>query len=518
MKIRRLLVLLLLLPLLISCSVNPVTGKKELMLISEQQELAVGRKNYGPYRQAQGGDYVADPALTAYVQRVGQRLAAVSDRKLPYEFRVVNDSTPNAWALPGGKIAVNRGLLEKLDNEAELAAVLGHEIVHAAARHTAQSMQRGIFLQGALLATGVALGDSRYRQLGMLGTQIGAQLVQSHYGRDAEREADAYGMRYMARAGYDPAAAVELQELFLKLFKDKEPGWLGGLFASHPPSAERVRNNRRVLAELGNPGGELGRARYQRAIAHLKKVQPAYEAYAQARKAMRDKDWRRARGLLDRAIRIEPKEALFWLARGELDEQQGRSRRAGRDFDRAVALNPDYFMPLLKRGLWYREQGRLDAARRDLAASVDKLPTVEGTYGLGLVAQAQGQQEQAIHYFQLAARAQGPVAKVAATRLARLDMPQHPGRYLLAQLLLDPQGRLLLRLSNRSALPVSGLRVVIGRRVGAVFQEGTRLRVSGVLGAGETRTLATGLGPLDAARARGLAAEVVSARPAGVAM
>jgi predicted Zn-dependent protease len=102
----------LLLPLLMSCTVNPVTGEKELALIGEQQELAIGSKNYGPYRQAQGGDYVADPELVAYVQKVGARLAAVADRKLPYEFRVVNDDSPNAWALPGGKIAVNRGLLQ----------------------------------------------------------------------------------------------------------------------------------------------------------------------------------------------------------------------------------------------------------------------------------------------------------------------------------------------------------------------------------------------------------------------
>lgn len=515
---KKLGLLVLLLPLLVACSVNPVTGKKELMLISEQQELAVGRKNYGPYRQAQGGDYVVDPALVAYVQRVGRRLAAVSDRKLPYEFRVINDNTPNAWALPGGKIAVNRGLLVKLDNEAELAAVLGHEIVHAAARHTAQSMQRGIFLQGALLATGVALGNSRYAQLGMLGSRVGAQLVQSHYGRDAEREADAYGMRYMARAGYDPAAAVQLQELFLKLFRDKEPGWLGGLFASHPPSAERVRNNRRVLAELGNPGGELGESRYRRAIAHLKRVQPAYDAYEQAQKAMRDKHWDKARALLAKAIRIEPREALFWVARGELDEQQGRKGRAGRDFDRAVALNPDYYLPLLKRGLWHREQGDLDAARRDLIASVDKLPTVEGTYGLGVVAQSQGRLEQAIAYFQRAATSSSRVGKVAATRLAQIDMPRHPARYVSAQLLLDRQGRLLLRLVNRSRVPVSGLRVVIGRRVGAVMQEGPRLRISGELGAGETRILETGVGPVDPGQLRGLSAEVVSARPGGVMM
>jgi predicted Zn-dependent protease len=95
--------------LLAGCATNPVTGKKDLMLVGEDAELSMGQQQYAPMRQSEGGDYELDPGLTAYVQRVGNRLAAVSDRKLPYEFAVLNSSVPNAWALPGGKIAVNRG-------------------------------------------------------------------------------------------------------------------------------------------------------------------------------------------------------------------------------------------------------------------------------------------------------------------------------------------------------------------------------------------------------------------------
>ena len=123
---------------LTGCSVNPVTGDRELVLVSDSQELQMGEQNYVPMQQSQGGQYDVDPALTQYVQNVGNKLAAVSDRPLPYEFVVLNNSVPNAWALPGGKIAINRGLLTELESEAELAAVLGHEVVHAAARHTAR--------------------------------------------------------------------------------------------------------------------------------------------------------------------------------------------------------------------------------------------------------------------------------------------------------------------------------------------------------------------------------------------
>ena len=129
------------------CGVNPVTGKKEIQFVSEAQELKIGEQNYAPTRQGEGGDFDVLPELTAYVNEVGQKLAAVADRKLPYEFVVLNNSVPNAWALPGGKIAVNRGLLTELKSEAELAAVLGHEIVHAAARHGAKAQERGTLLQ-----------------------------------------------------------------------------------------------------------------------------------------------------------------------------------------------------------------------------------------------------------------------------------------------------------------------------------------------------------------------------------
>ena len=117
------------------CAVNPVTGKQELNLVSRSQEIAIGTKQYLPTQQMQGGAFRTDPDLTPYVNRIGQKIAARTHIDLPYEFVVLNNSVPNAWALPGGKIAVNRGLLAELETEAELAAVLGHEIAHATIGH-----------------------------------------------------------------------------------------------------------------------------------------------------------------------------------------------------------------------------------------------------------------------------------------------------------------------------------------------------------------------------------------------
>lgn len=261
--------LLLALLALSGCGTNPVTGERELQFVSESQELAIGAKEYAPTRQSQGGDLKVLPELSAYVNEVGQKLAAVSDRQLPYAFVVLNASVPNAWALPGGKIAINRGLLTELDNEAELAAVLGHEIVHAAARHGAKSQERGTLLQVGMVAAqvGVAMSDvgATAGNLMVQGAGVGAALVSTKYGRDAELESDYYGMRYMQRAGYDLRGAVTLQEKFVKLSaaSGRNQNWLEGLFASHPPSPERVARNEATLAELGNPaGGNLGQERY----------------------------------------------------------------------------------------------------------------------------------------------------------------------------------------------------------------------------------------------------------------
>ena len=176
---------------LVACGINPVTKQREFQFVSQDKEIQIGQQNYSPARQSQGGDYILDTELTRYVQQVGQKLAAVSDRPdLPYEFVVLNDSVPNAWAMPGGKIAFNRGLLYELHSEAELAAVLGHEIVHAAARHGAQGMERGMFMQGAMLAVGLATRDSNYANLVVGGAQLGGQRVQHAHRRGGQSSLD----------------------------------------------------------------------------------------------------------------------------------------------------------------------------------------------------------------------------------------------------------------------------------------------------------------------------------------
>jgi predicted Zn-dependent protease len=408
--------------LLSGCGVNPVTGSSELSFISEQEEIRIGQAQYGPGQQSEGGVYTLDPALNDYVARVGANLARVSERpELPYEFVVLNNSTPNAWALPGGKIAVNRGLLVQLEDESQLAAVIGHEIVHAAARHGAKAQEKGTLLNIGLAVLGVATANSAYQDLAMQGAQLGGALIQTRYGREAELEADYFGMQYMGRAGYAPQGAVKLQETFVKLSEGNRQDWLGGLFASHPPSQERVDANRRTAQKLG-VGGYDGREEYQRHIARLKRDAPAYAAYDKGVAAMSARRYAEALKYSDEAIGRQDREGLFYELRGAAAARLDRPADAITSLNRAITANPNFYRPYLFRGMLHLKRGNLEIAEQDLSAANRLLPTADATFGLGEIAQRQGDIQTALRYYDAVARSNSPLAANARARISRLQM------------------------------------------------------------------------------------------------
>lgn len=408
-----------------ACVTNPVTGRSNLILVGEDWDQNVGSQQYAPSRQSQGGDFTLDPELVNYVRSVGQRVAAQSSSGYSYEFNVLNSSVPNAWALPSGKMAINRGLLTELESEAELAAVLGHEIVHADARHGAQSYSRGIAANIGVVAAGIGVGiatdDPGLGQVALLGAGLGAQLITTKYGRDAERESDLYGTQYMSKAGYDPQGAVHLQEKFVKLSEGRQQDWLSGLFASHPPSQERVENNRQIAAQLPQ-GGELGRERYQQKIAYLKKIEPAYKAYDEAQQALAQGDNAKARRLLDEAKRIEPCEALFYGLEGDIQLKEQQYAKAEQSYTQAIKRNPDWFYFHLRRGQVREELDKLSSARTDLQRSNQLLDTGIGRYTLGVVERRSGNRNAAIENLRMAAGSQGEIGKRAQEELRAMGV------------------------------------------------------------------------------------------------
>lgn len=406
--------------LLTGCSVNPVTGERQLSLIGEGQELAMGAEQYTPTQQTQGGQFYIDPELTLYVSEVGQKLARVSDRPdLPYEFVVLNSSVPNAWALPGGKIAVNRGLLTKFEDEAQLASVLGHEIVHAAARHSVQRMQQGMLISAGVAGLGFALSDNEWAGLLMGGAAVGAQLALAQYGQGDELESDHYGILYMKKAGYDPQAAVELQEIFLELSKGQQAGFVDGLFATHPPSAKRVRENSKLVNEIGG-GGYRGADVYKKKTSTLRKVQPAYDAHDQAMKLASDGDMNGALKKVNEAINLLPREAMFYSLRGRIYQEQNKHDKASADFDKAVSLYPEMFVYRLHNGLTALKLNNLDKARDNLTRANQVVPTSIAFLRLGDIAVKDNNRKEAIAYYSTAAESSGEIAEEARRKLAAL--------------------------------------------------------------------------------------------------
>jgi predicted Zn-dependent protease len=442
-----------------ACGTNPVTKKKEFQFVSQEKEIAIGKENYSPARQSQGGDYVIDPELTAYVQDVGKRLAAVSDRpELPYEFVVINDSTPNAWAMPGGKIAFNRGLMYELNSEAELAAVMGHEIVHSAARHGAKSMERGMFIQGAMIAVGIGTQNTDYANLAIGASQLGAQLISSKYGRDAESESDFYGMQYMKKAGYDPAAAVKLQETFVRLSQGRESNFITGLFASHPPSPERVAANKVTLAKMG-AGGEMGVETYAQKVGKLKATQPAYKAYDEAIAALKKNDVTTATTLAQKAIAGEPREARFQELLGDIALTQKKNSEALSHYDKAIKMQPDYFKPHVQSGIALYNMGKKKEAEPFLVRANQLLPTVPGHALLGDIAEERGDIDGALKHYQVAGSNNSEMGKEAAGRAVKLDLPRNPAKYLRSGAIADNGGNLFAVVENGTSVPVGRVQV-----------------------------------------------------------
>ena len=189
-----------------SCARNPVTGKRELALVSESQEIQMGQQ-YAQQIVKSMGVY-DDKNVQDYVRRLGAALAAHSERpNLPWAFYVMDDPTVNAFALPGGSIFVTRGILTHMNDEAELVGVLGHEIGHVTARHSVQQMTREQLAQIGL-GVGSIVSSDIAKYAGMASQGLGVLFLK--YGRDAESQSDQLGFKYMVREGYDPRAMADM--------------------------------------------------------------------------------------------------------------------------------------------------------------------------------------------------------------------------------------------------------------------------------------------------------------------
>lgn len=218
-----------------SCAVNPVTGKRQLMLLSEGDEMKLGQQTDQEVIQSYG--LYEDPQIAGYVEELGVKLARLSHRpNLPYKFRLLNSPVINAFAVPGGYVYITRGILTFLNSEAEFAGVVGHEIGHIAARHSAQQYSRA---QLAQLGLGVAsIFSETFRRYSGI-AEFGVGMMFLKFSRDMERQADELGVEYSTKAGYDAHRMADFFSTLKKMTPESQRGGLPGWFSTHPDPEER---------------------------------------------------------------------------------------------------------------------------------------------------------------------------------------------------------------------------------------------------------------------------------------
>lgn len=233
-----LLVVVVVVPLS-GCTTNAATGRSQFLPLSWDDEVRLGAEAAPQFIQQSGGE-LPDAAVVSYVSSLGNRLAAQSEMAdIDWEFYILDSQVINAFALPGGKVFMSRGLLEKMTNEAQLAGVLGHEIGHVTARHGNERMGKAMLAQGALIAVGVAgaVSDNEWMQVLGVGTAVGGQLFLLKYSRSNELEADALGVRYMTRVGYNPVGQIQVMEILREAGGGAgAPEWL----STHPAPDTRI--------------------------------------------------------------------------------------------------------------------------------------------------------------------------------------------------------------------------------------------------------------------------------------
>lgn len=214
------------------CAFNPITGLQELMLFPEKQDLEIGQ-HYAPEIEKELGGKIEDEDLQNYIDSVGQKIARISHRpNWEYHYVAVNDKSINASALPGGYIFITKGMLEKLQSESQLAAILAHETAHVVARDTSNAIsnQIGIGLLLAAASSGQASGAV------MTAAELSRRIIGLRYSRQDEREADIAGLDYMVVAGYNPYGIIET----MQMLEDQRKEEVVEFLSSHPPPANRI--------------------------------------------------------------------------------------------------------------------------------------------------------------------------------------------------------------------------------------------------------------------------------------
>lgn len=407
------------------CSVNPTTGKRQLMLMSASEERNIDQQ-HAPHQLS--GDYgvVQDKVLQTYVADLGQRVGSLSHRpEMSYSCHALNANYINAYAFPGGTMGVTRGILLSMESEAELAALIGHEVGHVAARHTAQRMTKQTLAGIAVAGAGIALGSQTNNTttalaLGLGGIAAGALLAS--YSRSDERQADSLGVEYMTRAGYSPDGMVDLMNMLQNL-SGRQPSMIEQMFSSHPMSDERYRDaQREATGRYGQHRNlPMHRERYMDNTASLRRIKPAIEQQQRAETLLGQGKHAEAITALESSLKIAPRDYTGLVMLGKAWMMQEQYAKARPYLQQAIEVYPQEAQAQHLDGVVALQQKQPDVALNRFQTYQRLLPGNPNTdFFLGLSHEGLQQRSEASQAFRrfLQQGGSGKQAEYAQARLA----------------------------------------------------------------------------------------------------
>jgi len=389
---------------LFSCArvVDPITGEKVFTLLPPEEEIAIGNE-FLPEAITQMEGVYADREVQEYVREIGKKIALHTPRKLPYEFYVVNSPELNAFALPGGKIAITRGLLLIMDDESELAGVLAHELAHVNARHHARYLEKTLGL-ALLLQIGAVLigGDSRTERLILQLASIGATLMALKFSRDQEREADRLGLKFMAEAGYDPRGLLEVMEKFKKLEKKRPPEWL----STHPLPESRIRELSEEIKKMKLPPNLIRNTpRFVKIKQKLERTKKSFKLYEEGKKLYREGEKDKALTKFLSAIRIFPRNQMAMVYAGVIYLEKGSSKKALEYAEKVTRIDPYLLWGWYLKGIALFKLKRYTQSIKALEEARKRVKSYAGIYYyLGRNYEALGNVKKAVENYKLALR------------------------------------------------------------------------------------------------------------------
>ena len=389
--------------LVLGCAINPVTGKQQLMLVSEGEEKQIDRVN-SPHQFSADYGPIQDKKLSNYITGVGSSVGAVTHRpNLPYRYVPLNAAYVNAYTFPAGSIGITRGILLDLQNEAALAALIGHELGHVNSRHTAQAMSKGVLTSLAIAGLSSAaadLGSGAEQLAGGLG-QIAAGALLASYSRDNEREADSLALKYMVKAGYGPQGHLDLMDMLRSLNKHK-PSAIELMFATHPMSQERYDRSLKTIGTMDSSTMSLPlhRERYMDNTASLRAIALAIEQMEMGDRLMKGGKFSEARDHYGDALRKAPGDYAAFLMMAKCQIALKDYSLAQRYAEDATEVNPGEPQALHVLGMSELLLKRYESAHERFLGYEKKLPGNPNTvFYIGLSAEGMEKREEAANRY-----------------------------------------------------------------------------------------------------------------------